>query len=272
VVQLLPSIVIGDSRTGNNRGDTKVVNAPINAFGRTKEALRAAQDVPTRLKAWMVGSVANSFPADPTAELNLVPVDRVVSGILAALNVPDAIGTRIHLATDNRIRTEDVVRLCREELGVQVRLADPTVYRNLTLPVVKATLSRMKEPRLAAALEKLGMVFGGYSEWGQPIHSVGNDVRILGLSIRRPNTISAFRMLCRHNRYVQEFGKVRDPDEVARREWLWQKVIDDIELNTGRQAGSIPPREFRRLLKEAIDLRTFQTRRGRPPRAARRSR
>ena len=39
VAQLLPSIVIGDSRTGNNRGDTKVVNAPINAFGRAKEAL-----------------------------------------------------------------------------------------------------------------------------------------------------------------------------------------------------------------------------------------
>ena len=38
VAQLLPSIVIGDSRTGNNRGDTKVVNAPINAFGRAKEA------------------------------------------------------------------------------------------------------------------------------------------------------------------------------------------------------------------------------------------
>ena len=39
VTQLLPSIVIGHSRTGNNRGDTKVVNAPINAFGRAKEAL-----------------------------------------------------------------------------------------------------------------------------------------------------------------------------------------------------------------------------------------
>ena len=41
VTQLLPSIVIGHSRTGNNRGDTKVVNAPINAFGRAKEAMAA---------------------------------------------------------------------------------------------------------------------------------------------------------------------------------------------------------------------------------------
>ena len=48
VAQLLPSIVIGDSRTGNNRGDTKVVNAPINAFGRAKEAL----DKPARRPGW----------------------------------------------------------------------------------------------------------------------------------------------------------------------------------------------------------------------------
>ena len=39
VTQLLPSIVIGHSRTGNNRGDTKVVNAPGQRFGRAKEAL-----------------------------------------------------------------------------------------------------------------------------------------------------------------------------------------------------------------------------------------
>src|SRR4029079_16363185 len=43
VTQLLPSIVIGDLCTGNNRGDTKVVNAPINAFGRAKEAVDRAE-------------------------------------------------------------------------------------------------------------------------------------------------------------------------------------------------------------------------------------
>ena len=31
--------MIGHSRTGNNRGDTKVLNAPVNAFGRAHEAL-----------------------------------------------------------------------------------------------------------------------------------------------------------------------------------------------------------------------------------------
>ena len=261
VAQLLPSIVIGDSRTGNNRGDTKVVNAPINAFGRAKEALdKPATSPMARVKGWLIASVATGFPGDPTAELNLVPVDRVVAGILAALTAPEAIGNRIHLATDNRIRSADMVRITSEELGVRVRLSDPTLYRNVTLPIVKAALERLGEPRLANALEKLGTIFGGYGEWGQPVHDVGNDVRILGLPIRRPNTEHAFRMLCRHNRYVQQFGRVRDGDEVARREHVWSDALDRIELRTGHEAGAIAPAEFRRLLAEEIDVVAFKRR------------
>jgi len=262
VAQLLPSIVIGHSRTGNNRGDTKVVNAPINAFGRAKEsAERLGADLAGRLKVWATGLVAGGFPGDRSAELNLVPVDRVAAGILAALHAPEAIGTRIHLATDNRIRSEDIVRITAEELGVSVRLADPTLYRNLTLPLVKALLLRLGEPRLANALEKLGTIFGGYSEWGQPIHDVGNDVRILGLPIRRPNTIHAFRMLCRHNKYVQEFGRVRDADEIARRERVWERAIDAIESKTGHEVGAMPAPDFRQHLAGEIDIKTFRARR-----------
>ena len=82
-------------------------------------------------------------------------------------------------------------------------------------------------------------------------------MRILGLPVRRPNTEHAFRMLCRHNKYVQEFGKVRDLDEIARRELLWEKVLDAIEHQTGRQVASIPPEEFRRLLTQRLDLKSF---------------
>jgi hypothetical protein len=229
VTQLLPSIVIGHSRTGNNRGDTKVVNAPVNAFGRAKEAMASlGEEWQDRTRGWLVGLIATTFPADRSAELNLVPVDRVAAGILASLVSPEAIGARIHLATDNRIRFEEVVRITREELGVNVRMADPTLTRNLTLPVVKAVLQAMGEAKLAIVLEKLGTIFGVYGEWGQPIHDVGNDVRILGLPIRRPDTSAAFRMLCRHNRHVQAYGQVRDPDEIARREGLWEQAIEEI--------------------------------------------
>jgi nucleoside-diphosphate-sugar epimerase len=264
VAQLLPAIVIGHSRTGNNYGDTKVVNAPINAFGRSKEALDALRgDVSGRGKAWLIGSIAGAFPSDRSAELNLVPVDRVAEGILASLTAPRAIGERIHLATDNRIRADEIARITREELGINVRLADPTLFRTMTLPVVKMALEKGGEPKLASALEKLGTIFAGYGEWGQPLHEVGNDVRILGLPIRRPSTLEAFRMLCRHNKYVQEFGKVRDPDEIARREHLWESVIDRIEFETGRSAASLEAGDFRKLLSQRLDLKTFRMKKAR---------
>jgi hypothetical protein len=89
---------------------------------------------------------------------------------------------------------------------------------------------------------------------------VGNDVRILGLPIRRPNTEHAFRMLCRHNRYVQQYGRVRDADEVARREDEWSSALARIEKRTGHEAGAIAPAEFRRLLAQEIDVVTFKRR------------
>jgi nucleoside-diphosphate-sugar epimerase len=261
VAQLLPSIVIGHSESGNNRGDTKVVNAPVNAFGRAKEiADKLASDLTAKPRQMLLQWAGGQFPGDPSAELNFVPVDRVVQGILAALTVPEAIGTRIHLATDNRIRSDDVVRTVREELGVNVRLSDPTIYRNVTLPIVKGVLTRLGEDKLANALEKLGAIFGGYAEWGQPIHSVGNDVRLLGLPIRRPDTEHAFRMLCRHNRFVQQYGRVRDADEIARREGAWEKALARIEVRTGHQAGALRPREFRERLAEELDLESFTLR------------
>jgi nucleoside-diphosphate-sugar epimerase len=262
VVQLLPSIVIGHSETGNNRGDTKVVNAPVNAFGRAKEiADKLEADITGAPRRMLLQWAGGQFPGDPTAELNFVPVDRVVQGIMASLTVPEAIGTRIHLATDNRIRSDDVVRTVREELGVNVRLSDPTIYRNVTLPIVKSVLTRLGEDKLANALEKLGAIFGGYAEWGQPVHSVGNDVRLLGLPIRRPDTENAFRMLCRHNRFVQQYGRVRDADEVARRESAWEQALARIEVSSGHQAGALRPREFRERLAEELDLESFTLRR-----------
>ncbi len=261
VTQLLPSIVIGQARTGNNRGDTKVLNAPINAFGRAQEALaQLGREPRDRLRALVVGRIATTFPGDRSAEINLVPVDRVAAGILAALTAPEAIGARIHLATDNRIRTEEIMRIAEEELDVKVRMSDPTLSRNVTLPLYTAVLQAAGDEKLANVVEKLGAIFGVDGEWGQPIHDVGNDVRLLGLPIRRPETVMSFRMLCRHNRYVQEYAKVRDLDEIARRERAWEQAIEEIEYETGRQVAGIPAREFRQLLADKIELASFKPR------------
>ena len=263
VAQLLPSIVVGDARTGNNRGDTKVVNAPVNAFGRVKRALDAvaALSLPERLHASVVGALGARFPADPSAELNLVTVDRVAAGILASLTEPRAVGSRIHLATDRRVRSAEMIAVIREELELDVRLADPTLTRLVTLPLAKAALVALGEPRLGQAFERLGALFGGYVEWGQTVHAVGDDVKVLELPARRPDALGAFRMMCRHARFVQEFGSVRDPDEIARRERLWERAIDEMEFGTGRAAATLSGRQFRRLLECRIELARFRERR-----------
>lgn len=85
-------------------------------------------------------------------------------------------------------------------------------------------------------------------------------MRVLGLPLRRPNTYYAFRMLCRHNKFVQDFGRVKDPDEIARRERVWAEAIGRIEKESGRLAGSLETNEFRRRMEEVLDLKAFALR------------
>ncbi len=259
IAQLCPSIVIGESSAGNNRGDTKVVNAPINAFGRAHQALR--QDTGRwleRTKASMLARMACVFPGDPSAEINLVPVDRVVEGMRAALKRVQAVGKRVHLATDRRLTSDQMLRIVEEELGLRVKLAEPTLHRTVTLPMLTKLLTKMRQERIARALQKLGTIFGGYTEWGQPVHEVGNDVRVLGLSPERPNTEYVFRMLCRHNRYVQNYGQVREPDEISRRERIWLEFVQDLQEKTGSPAGALGAEAFREALGRCLDTESFE--------------
>jgi nucleoside-diphosphate-sugar epimerase len=259
VVQLCPAIVIGESRAGNNRGDTKVVNAPVNVFGRAHEALQHEKgSFFDRTRAAALARMALLFPGDPTAEINLISVDRVVQGIIAALKRPQAVGERVHLATDNRLRSQQIRDIVYEELGVEIRLADPTTHRTITLPVLSKVLGSMGQEKLASALEKLGTIFGGYSEWGQPVHEVGNDVRVLGLSENRPVTEYCFRMLCRHNRYVQRFGKIKDLDEISRRERIWWDLVVELEDRLGHPVGGMDPEKFREFVRERLDPESFE--------------
>lgn len=266
VIQLCPAIVIGESRAGNNRGDTKVVNAPVNVFGRAHQALaqpdKGKGSWIERSSGAMIAKMACIFPGDPSAELNLIPVDWVAQGILAALKRPLATGRRVHLATDNRLTSQQIRDVVHEEIGVDVKLTDPTLHRNVTLPALARLLKGLKQERIARAMEKLGTIFGGYSEWGQPVHEVGRDVSLLGMPEQRPNTQHVFRMLCRHNRYVQDFGQVRDPGEISRREKVWWDFCLALEAETGGPAGALSAEAFRQALAARLDLETFELRPG----------
>jgi nucleoside-diphosphate-sugar epimerase len=258
VAQLCPAIVVGDAHTGNNRGDTKVVNAPVNTFGRAKEALeQKGGTFAERSKAWMLAQFATVFPGDPSAEMNLVPVDRVVAGILSALGRVEAVGSRVHLATDNRLKSESILKIARDEIEVDITLAEPTLHRTVTMPLLTKVLTALDQPRLAGALKTLGTIFGGYSEYGQPVHEVGNDVEILGLPLPRPNSEHVFRMVCRHNRYVQNFGQIKDLNEISRREKLWARFLAQLEERTGKPAANMTAAAFRKALEAEFDLATF---------------
>ena len=258
VVQLCPSIVVGDARTGNNRGDQMVVIAPVNAFGRAEEALAGPEGwLP---KTQLLARLASLFPGNNHARINLVPVDRVAAGILAALVRPEAVGERIHLATDRLIDAEQMRDIIGEELHAKVLIAEPTLHRTVSLPVMTTLLAGLGQDRLVAGLTKLAEIFGGYAEWGQPVHEVGNDHRLLGLPAERPDTAGVFRMLCRHNKYVQRFGRVRDAEEIARRERLWRDFIDDLERLAGRPAGTLSADEFEAAVGLALDVESFTRR------------
>ncbi|MGB5882182.1 MAG: hypothetical protein WBH85_19310, partial [Thermoanaerobaculia bacterium] len=74
----------------------------------------------------------------------------------------------------------------------------------------------------------------------------------------RPNTQHAFRMLCRHNKYVQNFGKLWDLDEISRREKVWWEFIEDLEMLGRRPAGSMTAVEFRDALRLGLDVTKFE--------------
>ena len=150
-----------------------------------------------------------------------------------------------------------VVRPGSGILGYHALLPLGTALLTAIYFVMTRVLGSFQQERLGKALEKLGTIFGGYSEWGQPIHQVGNDVEVLGMPSRRPETRGAFRMLCRHNRWVQEFGKIRDADEISRREKVWQEVVEAIGSESGLPVGAIPAAEFRRRLGEYLDETSF---------------
>ncbi len=261
VAQLCPAIVIGESVAGNNRGDTKVVNAPVNLFGRASQAMsNQSGSWMDRSKGSVLARMASVFPGDPSAQINLIPVNRVAAGIVASLKKPEAIGERVHLATDRRITASDMVKIVNEELGANVKLAEPTLHRTLTLPALSKLLQAANQEKVAKILGKLGTIFSGYSEWGQPIHEVGNDVEVLGLEEPRPDSRHAFRMLCRHNRFVQNFGQIKDDDEISRRERIWMRFVLALEQKASKEAGAIAPSEFQNAVFAGLDLSDFTAR------------
>ena len=182
---------------------------------------------------WWASSAPASPPTRPR-ELNLVTVDRVAAGVLAALTEPQAIGARIHLATDHRIRSEQIARVMREELEIDVRLADPTLTRVVTLPLARAVLVAVGEPKLGQALERLGAIFGVYVRVGTDRPRGGRRREAPGPARPAPGHAWAPSGCCAGTTATcRSSARCGTPEEIARRERLWERAIDDIEFGTG---------------------------------------
>ena len=69
-----------------------------------------------------------------------------------------------------------------------------------------------------------------------------------------------FRMICRYNRYVLRFGRIKDDGEIARRERLWEEAVGGLEFELGRPPAALGPEEFARELEARLDLVRFRPR------------
>eukprot|EP00906_Rhabdomonas_costata_P039391 RCo055702 len=244
VVSLCPAIVIGHSRNGNNHGDTKVINAAGNAFGRIHAEMQRMKEP---MRSIVLRLVLN-FPSSTTALIDVVSIDRVTDGVVASLFRPLGTGERVHLASEG-ISADQFRKIFHEEVGIKLTFSNPVIHRYIRRPILKVLFKAIGQPKLYRKLEQLFEIFGSYSQWGQPVHELGNDVRVLGLSEERPNLVDLTRVLVRHNQIVQDWGKLRNPAEIGRREKIWKEFIADLEARTGQHVGRMPPAEFKQELK-----------------------
>jgi hypothetical protein len=65
-------------------------------------------------------------------------------------------------------------------------------------------------------------------------------------------------MLCRHNRYVQDFGKIKDLDEISRRERIWWEFASRVEERHGEPVGTMSATDFRAALEQSLDTDSFE--------------
>lgn len=238
VISLCPAITVGKYTTGNNRADTKVINAAANAFGLISTELAKQH--------WLVrGAVSRilSFPGLNEAKLNLIAVDRITAGLHSALTKPLATGERVHLGGDG-IKIKQFAAVFQEEIGLKIRLVNPTIHRLFWRPLMRVMCNMAGMQKIFSKLEGLFNIFASYAEWGQPVHELGNDVKLLGLPVPRPNIVYLAHMLCRHNQMVQGWGKIRDKVVINERERKWEEFINDLERRHEIHPGAMSAKKF----------------------------
>lgn len=236
---LCPAITIGKSKNGNNRGDTKVINAAVNTLGRIHDMIRRLFPVPF---LWPFLARTVTFPCSSTAVMDLVPLDRVTDALVASIRKPLATGERIHL-TCGGVSIDGIREAWFAEMAMYI--SNPVTHRKIIRPLLEMFLRLLGQPKFADTTERLFQIFCVYSEWGQPIHDMGNDVRLLGMSPNRPDLVPVLRLMLRHNQFVQDFGRIRDPIEITKREKVWAEFVEKLENRTGVPVATMSAKHWK---------------------------
>ena len=153
-------------------GDTKVLNAPVNIFGRTQQAISGTSSGKSgersrRRRCWP--RWRRPFPADPAAQINLIPVDWVVKGIVHCTENDRPGGRRAGFiwrpTIDSRAGSIRQHRQGGDRAEDQARRADhaPEYLAAAADQGVEPTPSAQAGTR---ARRSSASIFGGYGEWG----------------------------------------------------------------------------------------------------------
>jgi len=149
----------------------------------------------------------------------------------------------------------------QRETGISVWRVEPSIFRNIMLPIFKL-MTRMKNfsrtIRLLHNVNKMKSMYANYCELGQIVFEINNDQRVLGLPKYNVKIEKILTMIYRHNRYVQLWNGNTDLAETMRRERVWANVIAQIEKETGSDAAVLSPEEFARRLICYVDLHSFR--------------
>jgi len=243
--------------TGNNFGDTKVINAPLKLFAWIALQKRGLS------RALLLMPLLANFPGHRTGTLNLIGVDRVVRSIIASLSVPNAVGVPVQLTADEPVDIAMALKVIQQEMGVRVLRVNSFIFRSFIHPIFETlakVFARVQLGKLLSRVNELKWILSNYCEKGQ-INFLSNNVQsILGLAAEINNPEKIMRMACRHNLYVHPIGRSNTLDEIVRREKVWAEAIAGIQEATGKEAAELSSKEFKAELYKQVDMDVFTIR------------
>ncbi|HLK41686.1 MAG TPA: SDR family oxidoreductase [Polyangiaceae bacterium] len=168
-----PSIVVGDSRTGET-----------SAFQGFYQALALYRRLYAR-------KLVVLLPADPQTPLDLVPVDYVIDALFALMHKPESLGRCFHLTSGpgSTCTTDEIVKMLAEFTGVpQPPYVPKRAYELVLRPLLRTLLFWDSRKELARRAE----IFMPYAWSNLVFDKTNTDTLLAGSGITVPHCRTYF--------------------------------------------------------------------------------